>query len=249
MKNLLFLILVSGLLAGCKKEETMITGDITGYVNCCDPFYKLYPLKGTAEVDLMMDTMVIATQQTGEYGKFTFTDIPYGKYKIRTAKPGFVPAWRPEPVYHAGGATPTFANATIYEIPTFQLVYDSIAYSPNDFSYIMYMSFSDPSVKRNSFSSFSYFAFFSDQANVDRFTFIASRIGTGLTWDINSDGTIDFIKGHVSDFSVYFSTLPENMYIRIYPVASGQDFYLANVVPGAFGPPSDVFAFKNPFAR
>jgi hypothetical protein len=231
------------------KEETLITGDITGYVNCIGPFYSLYAIEGSATVDLMTDTTVIATQQTSNVGKFTFTDIPYGKFKIRTTKPGFVPAWTLEPVYHAGGATPTCANTTLYEVPTFQLVYDSIAYSADAFAHVMYMHFSDPSVLPRPFSGLSCFAFFSDQPTVDRFTFAISISLSGFIWDTNSDGIFDSIIGNGSYPGAVFSTLPENLYVRLYAVAFGQGYYSVEVVPGAFGPPSEVFAFKNPFAR
>lgn len=248
MRNLLSLILITVLAAGCKNDETLITGEITGYVNCVDPFYKQYPLEATAVADLMKDTLVIATQQTGEYGKFNFSNIPYGKYNIRAIKSGYVQPWLQEQVFHAGGATPTFFKISLYEVPTFQLVFDSINFSSDYFSYLMYMHFSDPDVKSIPFSGFSFFAFFSDQPTVDRFTFVATVKETGITRDENADGQTDFITGNIAYSGINFDTMPGQLYVRLYAVAYGQGFYPAEVVPGAYGPPSDVFEFKNPWA-
>jgi hypothetical protein len=247
-RNLFCVILLSVLLAGCRKEETLITGDITGYVTCISPFYKTYPLEGAAEVDLMKDTVVITTQQTGENGQFTFPDVPYGKFLLRPTKPGYVEAWMREPVYHAGGATPTFSNTTLYEVPAFQLIYDSTVYSADNYSYVMYLHFSDPAMMPGPFSGFSYFAFFSEQPTVDRSTFLESLKINGLTWDTNADGISDIIIGYNFYPGFTFNTFSENLYVRLYPVAVGQGFYPAEVVPGAFGPPSDVFSFKNLWA-
>jgi hypothetical protein len=248
MRNILSLILLSVVLTGCKKEETLITGDITGYVTCISPFYKTYPLEGAAEVDLTRESLVMATQQTGEYGQFTFRDVPYGKFFLRPTKPGFVQAWMQEPVYHAGGATPTFSNSTLFEIPTFQLVYDSMVYSQNDYAQFMYMHFSDSNVSPDPFSSFSYFAFFSEQPTVDQITFATSMKISALIWDGNAYGDNDLIIGYLSYPGSTFSTLPKDLYVRLYAVASGQGYYPGEVLPGAYGPPSEVFAFKNPWA-
>ena len=248
LRNLLCVILLSVLMAGCRKEETLITGDITGYVTCISPFYKTYPLEGAAEVDLMKDSLMIVTQQTGENGQFTFTDVPYGKFFLRPAKPGFVQAWTQEPVYHAGGGAPTFSNTALYEVPTFQLVYDSMAYSAAYFSQVMFMHFSDPSAAPDPLTRFYFFAFFSEQPTVDRVSYLAGIKISGLILEDNADGETDQIKGYVSYPGPLFNTLSENLYVRLYPVAVGQGVYPAEVVPGAFGPPSEVFPFKNPWA-
>ncbi len=248
MRNIHSIILLLLLLTACKKDEALITGDITGYVTCTNPFYRQFPLESPVAVDLIKDTLVVATQQTTENGQFTFRDVPYGKYLIRAIKNGYVPAWTQQPVYHAGGATPTFSNTILYEVPAFQLVYDSMDYSVLDYSYDMYLHFSDSAMLPGPFTGFSFFAFFSEQPTVDRFTFLTSVKISGLTWDTNADGTADLIIGYNFYPGSIFNTISGNLYVRLYAVACNQGYYPEEVVPGAYGPASDVFVFKNPWA-
>ncbi len=248
MKKIYIIFLVFCLLPGCKKEESLITGDITGYVACLSPFYKTEILPGAMQVTLVRGEEQVAQVTSDENGGFTFSDIPYGKYLILASKEGYVWSsfWQNLDIYHAGGEKPTYALTNLYQVPGFTLVADSMGYLADLEQNVIYLHFTDPEIFSNNFYGLSFLGFISDSPDVSKSNYLARLRGTALDNSLYGYGNNHEQIGFIYMNSANYASMPEDLYLRIYAIAAGQGYYFDQVLPEAFGPPSEVFPFKNP---
>jgi hypothetical protein len=133
----------------------------------------------------------------------------------------------------------------LYEIPTYQLNLDSI--------------------RRNQQYVVIFLKFNGDTLLPDNVCGMPLRVFAGNTPEVSKDNFIACGKAFLSDYGVpdyskkiavhalyeewemepAFEQLKNDIiYMRVYPIASGQGYYVREFYPEALGPPSDVISFR-----
>lgn len=242
-----FLIYFSALLifsCSCKKEEDLITGDISGKIIIYNQYGYRSPDLADISVKLFQDTALINNTFTNDNSLYVFDKIPYGKYSVHIQKAGYVQARYSNTIYHVGGYSPTLHDFYLYEVPTYQLSLDSIS-KIHDYIIVFLKFNGDTLLPENGLG-------------------MPLRVFAGNTPDVSSDHFAARGRAHLSDYQVNdyqtkkgvhaayqewemeesFNQLKGDViYLRIYPVASGQGFYAHDYYPEALGPPSNVIGF------
>lgn len=248
MKPKLTHILIALILlhANCQKDEEIITGDIAGKIYSYDQYGIMVPDQSGVTVTLFRDTAVLATALTDSRGQYRFEELPYGKYVISLEKDLFIQTWDAKTVYHAGGFSPTLANYNLYEIPTYELSLDSVGYYAEDNRLIIYLKFNgDTVLPKNSYGMpLRVFAGNSAEVSWDNYVSAGRSYLTEYgpwNWQIKTA-----VYGSLYEYEMdqNFTQLKDGMiYLRLYPIASGQGYWINQYYPEALGPPSNVISF------
>jgi hypothetical protein len=243
-----FIIALFLLLINCKKDEEIITGEIAGKIYTYDQYsIKLVPDQSGVKVKLFRDTALLSVTETDSRGQYGFGDLPYGKYKISLEKNLFIQSWDKKTVYHAGGYSPTLANYGMYEIPTYVLTLDSLGdFDAEDNRMIIYLKFNgDTTLPSNYGMPLLVFAGNSPEVSKDNYVSAGKSFLSvygpedlsiktavyGSLYEYNMDQNFDQLKNGL-------------IYLRLYPIAMGQGYWINDYYPGALGPPSNVISFR-----
>lgn len=240
MKNIYSFAVYFVLLAGCQRDKEIIKGSISGFINTLDQ--STFPLtdQSGVEVQLYKDTAFIDSKLTDSNGKYAFEDIPYGTYRIDLDKEGFVAGLYQPLVHHIGGYSPTPANYPLYEVPTYLLSIDSLSYDTNNYFFSIYVKFNGDTILPSSVYGY------------------IIRVFAGTTPEVNINNSVAAGKGYLTDTDYY--TFPKKkravvrmniweldndailrtgkFYLRLYPLAMGQGYWIHEYLPEALGPPS-----------
>jgi hypothetical protein len=230
---------------GCKKDEELIKGQISGRIRSFDQYCYPAPDQPDITVKLYQDTSLMGTAFTNSAGQYIFDNVPYGKYSIQLQKTGYIQARYDNTVYHIGGNSPTLIDFYLNEVPTYELKLDSIRKIQEYI--IIFLKFNgDTLLPENSCG-------------------MPLRVFAGNTPDVSNENFVACGKAHLSDYAVHdysnkvtvhaeweewemepaFEQLKNNIiYIRVYPIATGQGFGIREYYPKALGPPSDVISFR-----
>jgi hypothetical protein len=247
VKTLFYSAILFLLLINCKKDEEMLTGDIIGKITAYDQYMAVMPDQKDITVRLYQDTALLESTLTDEHGQYLFQALKYGRYNITVEKEHFVPTWGKYHFNHVGGYSPTISNYILWEIPTCELQLDSVTY--NDYYNMVFINLKfngDTALPPNSYG-------------------LGCRIFAGNSAEVSRENYISQGKGYISDYSLteygkksaaYASFYEYNMdqnfgqlkngpiYIRLYPIAEGQGYWITDYYPEALGNPSDVISFK-----
>jgi hypothetical protein len=244
--HIVFALLI--LLPACQKDEEIISGTITGRMAIYDQNYKSQTDRSGIIVNLFQQNDLIGSTSTDPDGGYLFENIPYGKYVIGLRKDKYIQGWAPPAIYHVGGYSPTFSSLSVSEIPTYQISLDSIGfYSPN-YQFIYHLKVDGDTVVSGAAYRYSFIVFAGNTPDVSRDNFILMGKGSLADWDwiayqpmtkvavygrmdvYNFDRNIDQLKSGV-------------IYLRMYPLASGQGYGINQFYPEALGKPSNVISF------
>ncbi len=240
MKSILIFLASFILCSGCQPDNEIIKGSISGFITVLDQSAVLLNDLSGVEVKLYKDSSLIDTKITDAKGKYNFDALPYGKYRIDPEKEGYVPDWDQPVIHHIGGFSPTMANYQVYEIPTYLLSIDSISYDTGNYFFSIYVKFNGDTILPP--SDYGYIV----------------RAFAGATPDVNKDNNIAAGKAYLTDTDYHF--YPKKMrtvvrmniwdlendavlrtgifYLRLYPLAMGQGYWIHEYLPEALGPPS-----------
>jgi hypothetical protein len=229
---------------GCKKEEELSKGTIGGKVETDDQY--CYPVEDQAgsKVMLFHNTDLIDSTYTDSEGWYSFDNIPYGKYSISVKRDLFIELRGDNSFYHIGGYSPTLKNKYLFEIPTYHTKLDSMGYA---LEYILI-----------------YLHFNGDTLLPDNRCGMALRVFAGNTPDVTNNHFISCGKAFLAnnypgDYQnitvvharIYRWDMDNNIeqlkqgtvFLRLYPIATGQGYGFYEYYPEALGPPSDVISF------
>jgi hypothetical protein len=245
MRFLVYFSVMLVLYCGCKKEEELIKGPLSGKILLFDQYCYSVPDQPDITVKLYQDTALIGNVLTDSDGQYHFENIPYGKYSIQGLKAGYVQARYISTLYHIGGSSPTLNSFYMYEVPTYQLNLDSIRKIQE--SIIVFLKFNN------------------DTLLPENICGMPLRVFAGNTPDVSKDNFMASGKAHLADYlptnyskstavhAMYeewemessFDQLKNGIiYMRIYPIATGQGYGVHEYDPEALGPPSDVLSFR-----
>jgi len=245
VKKIYFITALFLLIAGCRKDQETITGDITGKIFSFDQFG--FPISDQADitVSLFRDTALQESTLTDIRGQYVFENMPYGKYGMSLEKDGFVPVWGPHVIYHAGGYRPTLSDLYLFEIPTYNLYLDSIGYFAEDYMLIIYLKLNGDTLLPVS-NGLNVKVFSGNTADVSNENYISAGVAYLHNYGPeNSSGKVALYGIIFNDGMDHnFEQLKEGtIYIRMYPVAIGQGYRVNDYYPSALGPPSNVISF------
>jgi hypothetical protein len=228
---------------GCRKDNDLPTGDIAGKITLRNDDFTLPSDNSGVEIKLYKDTILDEVTTTGYAGTYRFSDKIYGKYKITISKEKYIVTssyYSGYGFYHIGGASPTIVrDIGIYEIPSFILTVDSIKVNPNgDYPIYLYVRV-DGGTKK---PSASLIGFCSNSKDVSKDNYVAIARGGFNDYAFTSTAMIRvpvwaFLNN--MDPSFFQALTSDTIFIRLYPVASGQDLY-KTINFQALGKPSDV---------
>jgi len=246
VKYVCSIILLFLFISGCRKNHDIITGDITGKIYSYDQFGSPIPDQPDITVKLFRDTSLLESTFTDTRGQYLFENIPYGKYSMTLAKDGFIQIWGPHVIYHAGGYSRTLANYYLYEIPTYKLHLDSMGYFAEDNILIIYLKLNGDTILPLS-HGLNLRVFAGSTPEVSNENYVSS----GMAY-LHNYGPENYLQkvavyGIIfnNDMDQNFEQLKEGtIYIRLYPVAIGQGYWINDYYPAALGPPSNVIGFE-----
>jgi hypothetical protein len=237
--KVVYILMVFMLLVGsCSKEEELISGSISGIVATYNQFDYLYSDQSNVEVLLLQDTSLLKNTFTDSRGQYQFENIPYGKYTINLKMEGFVQNRSYHTVYHIGGASPTIVNFSLYEIPRYELSIDSVNCSSGFFNMIIYLKINGDTILPSKYGNW-FIGFAANSPDVTRYNYF-SRV-KGILLDYNLNGAV-YGMVYLYDYDME-QLKSDTIYLRIYPLASGQGYFIDDYYPEALGKPSNVFGF------
>ncbi len=246
LKYACFIIAIILLLLNCKKEEELITGEIAGKIYSYDQYGNMLPDQSGVTVNLFRDTGLLAKAETDSRGQYGFENLPYGKYGISLEKNLFIQTWGTKTVYHAGGYSPTLTNFNMYEIPTYVLSLDSLSYNAEYNKLIIHLKLNGDTVLPSNYGMpLRVFAGNSLEVSKDNYVSAGRSYLTDYgpeNWD-----TKTAVYGSLHEYSMdqNFAQLKDGMiYLRLYPIAMGQGYWINEYYPEALGPPSNVISFN-----
>lgn len=239
---LLILLLLSN--TSCQKEGSLPTGDILGKIVFRNDDFS-YPDGKSAEVRLYSDTSLIDVVTTDLKGIYRFTEKPYGKYRIDIIADNYViPGnWYFDfYFFHVGGASPTIIrNCEMSEIPSFKLTIDSVIVNRNSDKPIKLLIKVNGGILR---PNASLVAFLSNSPEVSKDKYLCIARGTfqDRDYSIYPTQTIP-VFAYLNEFGSGYNSLKTGiLYVRLYPLAAGQN--LSEYFNWkALGKPADAFAF------
>jgi hypothetical protein len=246
VKPVYFIIVLLFLLFNCKKDQEIITGDITGKIYSYDQYGLILPDQSGVSVKLFLDTALLETTLTDERGQYTFNNLTYGKYKISLEKEHFVQTRDPHIIYHAGGYSPTLANFYLFEVPTYELVLDSVGYYANYHALIIHLKFNGDTVLPANTFGLPVRVFAGNSTEVSHENYVASGKAYLLDYGPGEYLTKEAVYAIFYDYDLdqNFNQLKEGtIYLRLYPIAEGQGYEINDYFPEALGPPSNVISF------
>jgi hypothetical protein len=246
MRAFIVAICLCCILTGCRKDEELRTGRISGKISTFDQFGFAMGDQTGISVDLYKDTALISTQTADDQARYTFADVVYGKYHIVFHKENFVRAWDDQVVYHAGGGASTIRDFRLYEIPTYLVDLDSVGF-PSSYLYI-YLKYNNSPNLPWYFYGLPCRAFFSNSPEVSKDNYLACSNISSFThegsYDNPGKGALWIeIWGITGDME---KLKQGTTWVRVYPIAISQGYYAFDFYPEALGPPSDAISFEWP---
>ena len=234
------------LLVNCRKDQEIITGDISGKIYSYDQYGFLVPDQSGVAVKLLHDTAQLDNTLTDEKGQYIFKNLIYGKYTLSLEKDHFVQTRDPHNVFHAGGYSPTLANFYLYEIPTYELLLDSIGYNSEVYRLIIPLKFNGDTALPANVYGLPLRVFAGNSAEVSRENYVSA----GRAY-LSEYGPVEWQTKVAVYASLYdyemdqnFTQLKEGtIYLRLYPIAAGQGYMINDYFQEALGPPSNVISF------
>jgi hypothetical protein len=246
MRALIIIICSCLILTGCRKDEELRTGNISGKISSYDQFGFPKSEQTGISVDLYRDSALISTVTADYLARYVFNDIPYGKYHISYHKENLIQTQEEHVVYHAGGGASTISNFSLFEIPTYQLDLDSVGF-PSPYLYI-YLKYNNSPNLPWYFYGLPCRAFFGNSAEVSKDNYLACSHISSITHEGSYDNPgkaalwveIWGIKGDMDQLK------QGTTWVRVYPIAIAQGYDAFEFYPEALGPPSDAVSFKWP---
>jgi hypothetical protein len=217
----------------CKKDEEMLTGDITGKITVYDQYAAVIPDQADITVRLYQDTALLETTFTDEHGQYLFHALKYGRYYITAEN-------------HIGGYSPTISYYSLWEIPTSELQLDSVGYNDNYYMVIIPLKFNGDTVLPPNNYGLVCRIFAGNSPDVSRENYISQGKGSISDYSLTEWGkkTASYASFLEYNMDQNFSQLKdEPIYIRIYPIAQGQGYGITDYYPEALGKPSNVISF------
>jgi hypothetical protein len=183
---IVFNILV--LFSGCDKNEdsSFLKGNIVGFVKLIDEMGN--EVLDKSGINVAIDGLSISAN-TNVNGRFEFTDVPAGSYKIIYNKTGYG-IYKKFSYQFIGGTVPALMNEiTLYEQPKIEIQNLDISYKNNTISIL---------AKISETNQYSFQIFFSDSSNVS------------YQNNIYSSARYNFCCAPVTQFSesIYLSYIP-----------------------------------------
>lgn len=247
MRSLLSLavILLLHSASGCREE--LITGPVKGIITAFDQYD--YPAKDHSgiEIQLFLDSLPYGLTVTDFSGRFSFDDLPHGKYTVALKKEGFINPYKINPLNHIGGGVPFYSNFNIYEVPGFSLHIDSVGPGRYDYETNIYLKVDgDTILKSRSTAPFIIFA--SDSPDVSSVKYLARAKGYLTSRKDYSSYTKIAVKGIVNYLEdiTWKMRQYDSIYVAVYPLAGGQGYNYNEYLAGSLGPASNVVKCKWP---
>lgn len=243
--NILFSLLL--IFSSCKKEPELITGRIAGRMTIYDQLHTSLPDRSGIELTLLGPESAAGTVMTDADGSYQFDDLPYGKYRIRMRKDGYVEGYNPPFFYHVGGYSPTYINMSIYEVPKYDLSLDSVTYDPEYGYIILHLKVDgDTVITRNAYG-YPFIAYAGSSPEVSVNNYISTGKGYLRDYWILANSPKVAVYGRIA----YYDFIPQiedaitgTVYLRIYPLAQGQGYGAMQFYKEALGKPSNVITFR-----
>ncbi|MCU0407990.1 MAG: carboxypeptidase-like regulatory domain-containing protein, partial [Bacteroidales bacterium] len=242
-----FYILLPFIIASCTRDEALITGSISGRLSLYDQFHKKISDASGAEVSLEDSLGLVLSTVTDAGGKYSFEEVPYGRYELVPSKDRFIRTKNPNPVYHIGGYSPTMTSLSLFEIPTFDVSLDSAAFFPDDGYLIVYLKLNGGTTLPPNTYGLTFIAFSGSTPDVskDKHEWIWKGIFADYSFGQYPTVTVN-VYGMIPSYSFsnnFNPQTPGTFYMRVYPLAGGQGYYTTDFYPEALGKPSNVPAF------
>lgn len=233
------ILLLTILLNSCQKEKELITGDVIGNIKAYSQYSKRITDLSGAVVKLLDDTVVIRSVVTSNSLRFTFDEVPYGRYTLDVRKEKFVPLYGTITVLHVGGHCPTYQDLYLYEVPTFQLFVDSIGYMSSENYFFLHFR-PDTIYPTGTFRIFT-----SNLTDVSRDKYVSAGKGYLSVYYPSYPTVIPtFGKIYKYDFDPNIEKLKsDTIFLCIYPTAQQQGYGIMQFYPEALGKPSNVVRF------
>lgn len=235
------------ILAGCEPEEKPISGDITGLIVTYAQDYTIHSDQSEVQVSLFKESELLGNTLTDSYGQYIFKDISYGRYRIEYQKDKFIQTISEHSIQHIGGSSPTWASFFLFEIPTYQYTLDSIAYDDNNNVIRIAVTITgDTLPTTNNIYFFRFRSFFSNSPDITNDNY--SCQGKGYLYEAISEDAAGLAAiGWVYTYEISndFEQLKDGtIYMRVYPLASGQGYWVDDYFSQALGKPSNVLSFN-----
>ncbi len=246
MKPVYFIVFLFLLLFNCRKDQEIITGDISGKIYSYDQYGFLVPDQSGVTVKLFRDTAFLEYTLTDSRGQYGFENLPYGKYSLSLGKEHFIQTRDPHIIFHAGGYSPTLVNYHLYEVPTYELLLDSIGYYAEDYRLIIHLKFNGDTALPANVYGLALRVFAGNSAEVSHENYVSAGRAYLSEYGPGEWQTKVAVYGSLFDYEMdqNFDQLKEGIiYLRLYPIAQGQGYMINDYFPEALGPPSNVISF------
>lgn len=240
MKSILIFLASFILLSGCQPDNEIIKGSISGFISSLDQSAVLLNDQSGVEVKLYKDSSLIGTMMTNANGKYAFDDVQYGKYRIELEKEGFVSDWERQFIHHIGGYSPTIASYTLYEIPTYSLSIDSISFDTEYYFFSIYVKFNGDTILPASNYGYVIRAFAGTSPDVSEDNNVAAGKAylTDTDYELYPKKMRAVVRMYIWDLENHDILRTGTFYLRLYPLAMGQGYWIHDYLPKALGPPS-----------
>jgi hypothetical protein len=233
----------------CKKDDVpTLTGDIKGLVSLIDCYGYALQDKSSVKVQLSNETIFMEALTDAE-GRYSFEDLPFGKYRIHLVKENYIESILDFRLNHVGGAVPTMTSQTMNQIPEFWFGIDSLAYNGSYRLNIYLQAFevNKPFATNQSPPVHFIHCFFSQSPNVSAENYDNSFID--FLPDYSPINLYDIYWVWYGGWYNFLNDYTGTIYCRVYPQTSYQEMWFPNtsdpheVRPETLGKPSEVFAF------
>lgn len=230
-------------LFGCREEY--LSGDLKGVIIAYDQYYNSTGDRSGTEVQIFRDSSEAGFTLTDEAGRYSFDDLPYGKFSIVCRKDGYVENYERTTIKHIGGGAPFFNNFGIYEVPYYSLHLDSIKPGEN-YTICFYLKIDGDTILRSK-STLQFVVFASYSPEVSKDNYQGSGKGYFFDWTDYTRRTKIAVHGLLSDNeNIDLLSDSDSIYLVAYPLASGQGYGFWQFREGALGRPSNVIKCKWP---
>ena len=231
-------------LSGCKKDEEILTGSISGKILTFNQYCFRTPDQPDITVKLFQDAVLIDTKSTNSNSQYVFENMPYGKYTIQVEKAGYIQVWNLNNFNHIGGYSPTLNDFYLFEIPTYQLNLDSIRKIQEYI--VVFLKFNGDTLLPENVGGMPLRVFAGNTPYVSKDNFTACGRASLSDYNLNDyrKKVAVFARYEEWDMEQSFDQLKNDIiYLRIYPIASNQGSGSHDYYPEALGPPSNVISF------
>ncbi len=251
MRSFSLLFCICFLFCECRKDKELLSGDISGVISAVNEDNTRDPDQSGTQVFIYQDSRLVNETSTNYSGQYIFKDMPLGIYAIDLQRSNFVKTRSSFKVEHLGGYSPTLANFTMYEIPTFILTIDSIIKIEGDPSRL------DVLLKINGdtilpYYNYEYVPYYdmivyvseSDDVSKDNYDFQVKGFLETISGSYYDGYKKTAVKGLVVDFFPDPRVIAKGrLFFRFYPMAFGRGYAEWDYYKEALGPPSNVATF------